>query len=349
MPTFTADKLREIGIRIFEAAGASEREAERVTELLVKSNLAGHDSHGFIRVPRYIEMIREGEIVPGAKTEVVRETPATVVLDGNWGFGQVTATESMEIAIERAEQCAVSSIGVHNCNHVGRLADYPEMASKQDMVGMMTVNDHGVGRLVAPWGGIARRYAPNPISFAIPREQEAPILLDISTSVVAEGKLRVKRNRGEQTPEGWIIDSEGRPTTDPNDFYDPPEGALLPMGGIVGYKGYGLGLVLDILAGALTGAGCSRPEATRLGNGILIIVLDIKRFVPLDTFKQQVEDFVAYVKSSPTAPGFGEILVPGDVELREMKRRSREGIPIEETTWEQIVEAARSVGLSVSL
>jgi len=162
---------------------------------------------------------------------------------------------------------------------------------------------------------------------------------------VAEGKVRVMRNRGARIPEGWILDAEGRPSTDPNDLYGPPPGALLPFGGIVGHKGYALGVMVDILSGALSGAGCSRKDATRIGNAFFITVIDIARFVPVEAFKAQVSDFVAYIKSSRKLPGVDEILIPGEPEYRTMEKRLREGIFVEEETWRQIRELAEKVGL----
>jgi uncharacterized oxidoreductase len=346
MPIFKADYLQSLSSRIFQAAGASPSEGDRVAELLVEANLAGHDSHGVIRIPQYINSLKEGLIVPGAPIRVENETPATAVVDGNWGFGQVIATHAADLAISKARQHAVSTVTVYNCNHIGRLGSYGLQIARAGLIGLLTVNAHGGARSVAPFGGTARRLATNPIAIAAPSGAD-PIVLDITTSVVAEGKVRVKRNRGEQTPPGWIIDAEGAPTTDPNKFYGPPPGALLPFGGNAAHKGYGLSVIVDILSGALSRAGCSRPDATRIGNGVFILVLNPAAFTPLDLFKKQVDDFVAYLKSSPTAPGFTEILVPGEVEIREEKRRRAEGIFVEDETWRQITEVAQAHGVTV--
>jgi len=172
-------------------------------------------------------------------------------------------------------------------------------------------------------------------------------MLDMTMSVTAEGKIRVKRNRKEQTPEGWIIDSEGNPTTDPEVFYGDPPGAILPMGGVVGYKGYGLGLLFDILGGALTGAGCSRPDVDRVGNGTFIIVIQIEAFTSVEEFARHVDGLIEFVKSSRTMPGFDEILVPGEPEWREKRKRLAEGFFVGDETWRQIVEVAGEVGVSV--
>ena len=346
MPILQADHLIQVGTDIFRAAGATEEEASVVARYLVNSNLVGHDSHGVIQIPSYIRRIQSGNICPGATIDVVNETPSTAVLDGNWGFGQVTATRAMEVAIEKAASHTISSVGIRNCNHVGRVGEYPPLAAEKNMIGMMTVNDHGAGRLAAPWGGIDRRTSPNPFAAALPTGGE-PLMLDMTMSVTAEGKIRVKRNRKEQTPEGWIIDSEGNPTTDPEVFYGDPPGAILPMGGVVGYKGYALGLLFDILGGALTGAGCSRPGVDRVGNGTFIIVIQIEAYTSIEEFTRHVDGLVEFVKSSRTMPGFDEILVPGEPEWREKEKRLAEGFFVGDETWRQIVEVAGEVGVSV--
>ena len=345
MPTFTADQLTTIGTQIFEAAGAPAGEAQTVARLLANANLVGHDSHGVIRIPQYLGFIESGDLTPGAPIEITRETPSTAVVNGNWGFGQVITSRATEVAIEKAKNSAVSAVTVQRCNHIGRLADYAMMAASHDMVAMLTANNHGAGRNVAPWGGRERRLSTGPICVAIPTGENAPIVMDITSSVVAEGKVRVMRNRGMPVPEGWIIDAEGNPSTDPNDFYGPPQGAILPFGGMVGHKGFALSMIIEMLSGGLSGAGCSRPDATRVGNAISITVYSISHFVPLEEFYQQIDDFVRYVKSSELAPGFDEIVVPGEPELRIEAQRRAEGIFVEDETWRQIFAAAEKLGV----
>lgn len=344
MLKFTHEQLRTIGFEIFKAAGATDEEARIVSDLLVESNLAGHDSHGVLRIPQYVRMILNGEIKPGANIEIVRETSSTAVINGNWGFGQLIATKVMRIAIEKARRCAISSVSVYNCNHIGRLASYALMAMENEMIALMMVNGHGGDQSVAPFGGIARRLGTNPIAVAIPTEG-APFVLDITTSAAAGGKIRVKRARKEKLPEGWLIDSEGNPTTDPEVYFTQPLGALLPLGGALGHKGYGLSLVVDILAGALSEAGCSRANAPRLGNAIWACVINIESFTPIDEFKDRVQSLLEYVKSSPNAPGFSEIAIPGERSFKERCKRLKEGIFIEDETWRQIIATRRKLGL----
>ncbi len=344
MPILTADQLKRVSYQIFTAMEVPKEEAEIVSEFLVNSNLAGHDSHGVIRVPQYVNLIKSGNIIPGAKLEIVRETSNSAVLNGNWGFGQVLAKKAMEIAIRKANDKSVSTVTMAQSNHIARLGEYPAMAIENDMIGMIMVNNHGAAQYMPPWGGIARRLSPNPLSIGVPAGRYDPVILDITTAAAAEGKIRVKLNRGEQLPEGWIIDSEGNPSTDPKKLYGPPQGAILPFGGSVGgHKGYGLGFIVDVLAGALSGAGCSRADATRFGNAVFITVINIKDFVSIDEFKSEVDGLIDYVKSSPKMPGVDEIYYPGEVEAKERKRRLENGIFVEDETWGQIVKVAREL------
>ena len=219
------------------------------------------------------------------------------------------------------------------------------MAAEADMVGITMVNAGGTALYVAPFGGRDGRLATNPIAIATPTRKGSPILLDITSSVVAQGKIRVAVNRGDSVPLGWLINNEGEPTQNPEDLMKTPPGALLPLGGIVGHKGYALGLMIDILGGALSGAGCSGSGNTRLQNGVLMIALDIANFTPLGDFYNHVDGLVAHVKAAPTAPGFDEILTPGEIEARHTERRLREGIPLDDETWRQIQETAAEVGI----
>lgn len=348
MPLFHVDALEDISQRIFQGAGSPEAEARLVSRYLVKANLMGHDSHGVIRIPQYLTGVQQGNCVPGAMPAVVQETPATVVLNAHWGYGQVAATGAMDIAINKAASQAVSSVGIHNCNHIGRLGEYAEMAARSGMIGLVTVNGHGMGHIVAPYGGAEGRMITNPLAVGIPTGQEEPIILDMATSVVAEGKVRVKRNQQVPTPEGWLVDNKGLPTTNPDDLYTTPRGALLPLGGLNGgHKGYGLALVIEILSGALTRAGCAQAEAPRGGNGVFMFVLNITAFTTLEDFTREVDNFAAYVKSAKLMEGFRDILLPGEPETRLEQQRRAAGIPVDDETWRQITAAATAYGVIV--
>ncbi|MBI1930779.1 Ldh family oxidoreductase, partial [Candidatus Poribacteria bacterium] len=218
MPNFTAQQLRQMTADIFEAAGVPGEEAQIVSQLLVDANLAGHDSHGVIRIPQYIGLVKSGQIKPGAPIDIERESPSHALINGNWGFGQVIAKQAVSLAIRKAKASTVSAISIYNCNHIGRLGSYTMMAAEQGLIGMVMVNAGGGALNVAPYGGTDRRLATNPISIATPRRNGDAIVLDITSSVVAQGKIRVAINRGEPIPLGWLINGKGEPTTDPRDL-----------------------------------------------------------------------------------------------------------------------------------
>lgn len=341
MPSIQPDRLEALATRIFVALGAPEADARAVATLLVRANLRGHDSHGVIRVPQYAGAIRAGHVNPKSPIAVVAETLVIARLDGGRGFGQVVARRGMEMAIAKAKANGLSAVTLANTTHVGRLADYAEMAAAEGLVGMLWVNAV-FGLNVAPWGGAARRLGTNPHAIAVPGDGGPAMVLDFATSVVAEGKMRVKKNRKQQAPPGWFIDAQGRPGTDPEVFYGTPPGSLLTAGE---HKGYGLSLAVEILGGILSGTGAAGPGTGVFANGTLMICLEVERFVPLADFRKQMTDFVAWVKSAPLVPGVGEILIPGEPEARLEAERRRDGIPIEDETWRQIETLAAELGV----
>jgi uncharacterized oxidoreductase len=344
MPTFHAEELKQLGREIFGNAGATSEEAQIVANALVEANLAGHDSHGILRVPEYVRWMEQKLVKPGAHVRIVRESDSFAVVDGGWGFGQVVGREAMEIAIQKAVKAGIGTVVASQCCHIGRVGDYPMMAAARKMAAVMFVNTHGGGKLVAPWGGIERRLSANPIAVAVPRKEGIPIVMDISTSAIAEGKIRSMLNRKVPVPPGVILDAGGQPSTNPADFYGPPSGALLPFGG---HKGFALGLITDILAGALSEGGCSRKDAERVGNAFLVFVIDIDRVRGQEPFYAEVEQLADYIKSSVLAPGFSEILLPGEPEVREHARRLKDGIPVDDETWRQITEVGKRYGVDV--
>ncbi len=342
MPTIDSARLEERCTRIFAAMGAPDQDAEWIAGLLVRANLRGHDSHGVIRVPQYWTGVKSGTVDPKSPVTVVAETAVTARIDGGRGFGQVVARRGMELGIAKARTSGLSAVPLARTTHVGRLADYSEMAAKANLVSLMWVNAvHGLN--VAPWGGAARRLGTNPHAVGIPGPDGAAMLLDFATSVVAEGKVRVKRNRKQAAPPGWFIDSKGEPATDPEVFYGEPPGSLLPAGE---HKGYGLGLVVEILGGILSGTGAAGPGAGLFANGTLMICIDVERFLPIDEFNRQVAGLFDWVRSAPQAPGSPGILVPGEPEAQLEAERRRDGIPIEEQTWTQIETVAAELGVA---
>ncbi len=343
MPTIQADRLEALAQQIFVALGVPAEDARWIATLLVRANLRGHDSHGVIRIPQYASAVKRGEANPKPTIRVVSETPTTALVDGDFGFGQVVARRATGVAVAKARAQGLSAVGCSRTNHIGRLADYAELAAAQGSIAMLWVNAP-TALSVVPWGGIARRLGTNPLAVAVPGRSGPALSLDMATSVVAEGKVRVKRNRKEPTPPGWIIDAAGHPATDPQAYYREPRGALLPLGE---HKGYGLGLVVEILGGILSGTGAARPEPGPVQNGVFILCLDAGRFLPLEQFHEEVERLIAHVKSAPRAPGVTEILVPGEPEERATAARRAGGIFVEEETWNQIQAVARDLGVGV--
>ena len=346
MPLVNAQDLASLSRQIFLAAGVPPEVAHRVAESLVESNLLGHDSHGVIRVPAYLQMLGDGRLNPRAEPRVARETPSAAVIDGGWQFGQVAARYAMGVAIAKAAQTGVAAVQLYQSGHIGRLGEYAHQAVERGMVGLVSTNNHTSGQILSPFGGIARRLSPSPIAIAVPGGGDFPIVLDMTTSTTAEGKIKVKKARGQRLPEGWIIDAKGNPSADPNDFYGPPAGSLLPLGGVLGYKGFGLAFMIDVLSGALGGSGCSKADPPVLrGNGVFLQAIDPAAFGAGESFSREVAAFVEYVKSSPLAPGFDRIRVPGEVEHETKQRRLREGIEIEDDTWQKLQGAAAELGL----
>jgi uncharacterized oxidoreductase len=345
MPRIRARDLCAFSGRIFEALQVPHEEASWVAELLVRANLVGHDWQGVIRIPQYAQAIQAALVQPEAAGEIAEESPSMALINGHWGLGQVVARRAMALAIQKAQETKISSVGAYDLYHVGRLADYTRMAAEQDLVGIMMVTSSGVPPLVAPFGGTAGRLGTNPLSIAFPTGDAVPFLLDMATSVVAEGTVRVKRQRGEQLPEGWLLDHQGRPTTDPHALYQEPRGALLPLGGSAGHKGFGLAMLVEMLSGILARGGHAGQGADRFSNDTFIIVIDISAFVEPRAFRAEIEDLLSYVKSAHLAPGVEAIMYPGEPEAKEQRRREREGIPLEDETWQQVTALAQELGI----
>ena len=344
MPVFKSTELQQILGTVLQAADASEEESEVVANLTVEAHLGGHDSHGTGSFARYIGEIREGNIVPGAPLDVVKEDDTRLTLDGNWGFGQVIVSRATRMAIDKAAATGTCIATIRHCNHLGRLASYLRMAAEEGMVSMFMANSHGQRGLVAPWGGTAPRLGTNPMGIGFPTDGD-PFILDMTTCVAAAGKVALSHTKREATPEGWLIDSGGTPTTNPEVLFEDPPGSLLPLGGIAGHKGFGLGLAVEVLAGALSGAGCTRWESTRGGNAVFLMVTNIETFLPVEEFRSETQRLMDYVKSSPTASGVEQIQIPGELEARQREKHLRDGILIDENTWQELLSAADDVGL----
>jgi len=328
--------------------GASEENARVVAKLLVNADLAGHDSHGVYRIPSYVKFVEEGKVNPTAKGVLEVDRESVGLFNGEWGFGQVVATEAMKLAIKKGREYGTSAVGIMHSGHIGRMADYCLMAVEEDMIGMIMAN---ANPWVAPFGGAERIFNPCPFGIGIPAGKQRPFVLDISMSVCAAGKIQAKKARNEKKlPEGWIIDKDGNASTNIEDFFGG--GSILPLGGSVAYKGYGLAFMIDILAGALTGHGCGSTDAYRFGNsqnGVFMIAVDISRFRDIETFKMKMDEVICRVKKSKKAPGVKEIMIPGEPESLEEEKRLRDGILIPDTVWHEISDVASRLGVTIPL
>jgi len=328
------DQLRTKVTGIFVKAGCSTEEADRIAGHLVEANLVGHDSHGVIRVPTYVQWLRDGRVLAGQSLQIVSENEVIAVVDGQFGFGQTIGAQAVTLGIDKCRKHGVAVVALRNSGHLGRIGDWPLLAAEVGVLSLHFVNTTGAGILVAPFGGINRRLSANPIAAGVPITGGKPILLDISACTVAEGKIRVALNKGVPVPENCILDSKGQPTTDPKVFYANPPGAILP---IAGHKGYGLAILCEVLAGALTGGGCSNTKnADRVVNGMLSIYLDPSFLQKDDDFRAEMERFIAWVKSSEKVSPDAEIMMPGEIEEKTKAARLREGIEIDAVTWGQI-------------
>ena len=342
MPTVPAADLERLTTEIFAARGVPGDDAARIAELLVRANLRGHDSHGVIRVPQYCAALKAGHLNAAPKVRLIVDTPTIAVLDGDQGFGQIIARGGASLAIERARAHGLAAVALRRTSHVGRLADYAETIAEAGLVGLLWANAKS-GLNVAPWGGSGKRLGTNPHAIAIPGPDGTVAMShDFASSVWAEGKLRVKFNRGETVPPGIMLNGRGEPSTDPKEFYGQPPGSLLTAGA---HKGYGLSLAIEILGGILSGTGAASAEKGTFANGTLIVALDPARFLPPGEFHAQVRALFDWVRGASPAAGASEILVPGEPEARTERARRAAGIPIEDETWRQIAACASEVGL----
>lgn len=337
MPVVAHDTLREFGYAIFQAAGVPEDQAHILTDHLVEANLMGHDSHGVIHIPGYVRQLQGGTMFPVGNHQIVRETPASLVIAANRSIGIVLAYQAMQMAVERAKQHTFGGVAVHQATHIGRLGAFPPLAAAEDCIGIIILN--GGGPFAAPFGGTARRLPPNPIAISVPTPSGPAMMLDMTTSMVAGGKVMVAKARNQPVPEGWLIDEEGKPVTDPTPFVERKI-AMLPLGGPVGHKGYGLAMMIDAIAGGLSWAGCSAEQPTRGGSGFFAMAIKIESFIDVDEYKQEVQKLIDWVKSSPKIPGVDRIYFPGEIELEKQRQREAEGIFVEDSTWNNLLALA---------
>jgi len=358
LPTTTVavDTLRGFVAEIFMAAGCSADEAGRIGQHLISANLTGHDSHGVIRVPRYVQWLHEGKVRAGQQLTIVVESTTHAVVDGNLGFGQTIGPLAVDLGIGKARAAGLAVVTLRNSGHIGRIGGWAERAAEAGLVSIHFVNV-GMGEIVAPFGGVDRRFGTNPFCVGVPQPDAPPLLLDFATSIVAEGKVLVASNGGKPIPHGALIGPDGALSSDPRTLYGPientsvrdpgnGEGALRAFGD---HKGSGIAFMCEILAGCFAGSPTAGPipGAKRGGivNGMLSIYLDPLHFGAAG-FAETARSFAEYVKASRPAMPDGEVLVPGDAESRTREARVRDGVPLQVETWAAIQATGAKLGLS---
>ena len=329
---------------VVKGGGSEPEEARRVAENLVAANLLGHDSHGIGMIPRYVDALLEGGLSVNQHPRVKLDSGSLLALDGCQGYGQVIGHEATAMAIERAKEHGLCVMALGRSHHLGRIGQWGEQAVAQGLISINFVNV--ISRaIVAPYGGADARFGTNPVCIAIPLPGEAPFVLDMATSAVAQGKVRVAYNKGEKVSPEWLIDERGNPTPEPRYGVIEPFGALRTFGL---HKGYGLALACELLAGALTGGTWHSDDKSRrrVWNGMLSILVAPERIDAGGVFGQETREFLAYLRKSPVAPGFDKVRIAGEPERETRSRREKEGIPVDPATWNEIQAAAAKLKLS---
>lgn len=346
MPSLGPEQLTTFAVDLLAAGGANEEEASTVGASLVGANLRGYDSHGVMRIPFYLQMLSAGDIVSGAPLDTISETDTILAADANWGFGRVQCGKLTNTLIDKAKRHGVGIGTLRNCSHIGRLGEYCEIAAGEGLVSQLMVNTHGAARRVAPPGGREPRLGTNPMAMGAPNS-DSPLVLDFSTSATAEGKVRVKKIAGETCPDGWLLDSEGKPTNDPNDLYADPPGTILPMGGAQAYKGFGLALMIDVLSGALSGGLCARETPiTPKGNCVFVMLCDPNHFGGGQHFAEQVSQLVDFNRNCATVEGVDRITLPGDPERWTEQSKRRDGIQLDDGNWRELLDLAERLNVT---
>ena len=344
-----AERLERVVRLMLKAGGSAEGEIADVAGHLVESNLQGHDSHGVMLLPRYVEHVQQGKLRPNVEPKLVGGGGVIAVMDGGMGYGQTVGRAAMKHVIGIAKEQGVAFLALRNVHHLGRIGAYGEMAAAAGLISIHFVNGLSGPPPVAPFRGSDGRMSTNPVCIAIPASETGgkPMILDFATSAIAIGKVRVAWNAGRQVPPGALVDGHGQPTTDPSVMYEAtPRGALQSMGA---HKGYGLALMCEVLGGALTGGGTAQPKNPidrGIRNGMLAILMDPARFVDIGYFSEEVAAVIAHVKASPAANPDEPVLVAGENERITRARRLADGIPIDQKTWSLIRGAAMSLGIS---
>jgi LDH2 family malate/lactate/ureidoglycolate dehydrogenase len=343
--TFSAKRLEAFIASVLGALGLPGPDAATCAARMTESDLRGVDTHGIFRLPHYCQRIRAGGINLRAKVYPVKQNAVTALVDGDNAMGQVVMTYAMQLAIEKAAETGLAWVGTFNGNHAGCAAVYSTMAVAHDMIGIyMTVAN---GNHMPPWGGVERILGTNPISVAIPAGKEPPIALDIATTVASYGKVKLATQKGEAMPIGWMIDRKGQPLTDPK---RSSEGFLLPIGG---YKGYGLNVVIGMLAGVLNGAAFGRNVvdfsqdfAAKNNSGHMVLAMRVDNFQPAHAFKSDMDRVIREIRESERMEGVDRIWLPGEMEFYKIRERVERGIPLNPALVEQLRQLAKELHVS---
>ena len=347
MHTITAEELHGLVARVMVSVGSDQANADRVADSLVSSDLADVETHGVFHLPLYVADIRAGYILPKEKPEIIKETPTSALVGGNWTFGFVSAKYAMDIVIRKAREQNVAVVGIVQANHIGRVGEYAEMAAAEGMICFVWGSGYSEERQsTVPYGGRKKVLHTNPLSMGFPVGDEPPMLLDFATTAVAGGKVALAREKNLQVVPGSIVDKDGKPTTNPDDFFD--DGAHLPFGL---HKGYGIMMAIEFLGRIFTGsdtyADPDRGGPYHRHQGITIMAMKADMFSPMDDYARRAAEMERRVRAVPPAPGFEEVLVPGDLEARRRAARTRDGIPIADEVWKILTDLVESLGVEV--
>ncbi len=348
MPIKTKAQLTNAVERILSAAGADDANAARVAHALALSDLSGIATHGVQHVPGYVQSIRAGEVLPAAKPSIVSESDTTALVTGNWSFGFVAAGYGLDLAIDKARSRGMSTVCVVQCNHIGRLGEYAEIAADNGMISMTWASGYGKLKPVAvPYGGSKPLLSTNPIAIGAPAGDGPPMTLDYATTSIAQSKAMIAMREGKELPPGLIIDRDGSPAVNPKDLLEG-NAWLLPFGG---HKGSALMLACEALGRLLSGSDAyAEPLRGGVGmkfQGVTFVLLRADLFQPLESFTRSMNDLQEQVRAIPPAPGFDEVVVPGDLEARARADRSANGIPVPDEVWASLVQTAESLGITL--
>ena len=343
MPKIDHKEVQDFCTELLRAGGMPGADAALVAKLLVKAELRGYAGHGVTRVAQYLQFIENKTYDLSAMPEVEREGKVTAVVDGKHYIGQVAATLAMQIAIRKAKEHGAGIVCLRRAGHTGRLADYMEMATDEGLIGMGAVS---VGSATTTlYGGMKPIAGTNPMAFGIPTRSGKPIILDFATASMSMGEIQKRVAKNEKIPDGTLLDGNGKPTNDFKSFRGPPRGVFLPFGG---YKGSGIALVTEMLGGLLSGNGAGRQWWNNGGhgvNGVFLQAFAVEEFQSLDSFYDKVDELIAFIKSSPVAPGFSEILLPGESGRRRESAQLKSGIELDDETWSELTELAAELGV----